>query len=262
MSVVGDSQLQAINIERSGLTDPSSLQIRSWTWLGLQAHKRSTQATVSSPSPPSSRPASSRRDWSSSVPLQMLFALWAVRGRAKRSCLVRSPPLLQSAEIVKTYADDSCRCPLCPVSMVSAVDPRCTRAMPKYVLTPSGYHGAANDLETLKAEATKVGYPLLIKPTHGGGGKGMRTVRNPADLEEEILSAKREAAKSFGNDEVLLERWLEQPRHVEVQVFADGVGGCVALWERDCSVQRRHQSESKHLLGCCLRWTDCDVEVD
>ena len=105
-----------------------------------------------------------------------------------------------------------------------------------------GYHGAAQDLPTLQREADRVGYPLLIKPTHGGGGKGMRVVRNSTDLEEEIISAKREAAKSFGNDEVLLERWLERPRHVEVQVFADQMGECVALWERDCSVQRRHQS--------------------
>ncbi|ORX41002.1 putative Methylcrotonoyl-coenzyme A carboxylase 1 [Kockovaella imperatae] len=104
-----------------------------------------------------------------------------------------------------------------------------------------GYHGAAQDMETLKSEADRVGYPLLIKPTHGGGGKGMRVVRDAKDLEEEILSAKREAAKSFGNDEVLLERWLERPRHVELQVFADTQGDCVALWERDCSVQRRHQ---------------------
>jgi len=107
-----------------------------------------------------------------------------------------------------------------------------------------GYHGADQDIGVLKEAATKVGYPLLIKPTHGGGGKGMRIVRDAKDLEEEILSAKREAAKSFGNDEVLMERWLERPRHVEVQVFADTFGGCVALWERDCSVQRRHQSKS------------------
>jgi 3-methylcrotonyl-CoA carboxylase alpha subunit len=71
----------------------------------------------------------------------------------------------------------------------------------------------------------------------------MRIVRDLSEFQEEVLSAKREAIKSFGNDEVLLERWLERPRHVEVQVFADGFGECVALWERDCSVQRRHQSE-------------------
>jgi 3-methylcrotonyl-CoA carboxylase alpha subunit len=106
-----------------------------------------------------------------------------------------------------------------------------------------GYHGASQDLSTLLSSATKVGFPLLIKPTHGGGGKGMRVVHSPDVLEEEIKIAKREALKSFGNDEVLLERWLERPRHVEVQVFADGFGGVVSLWERDCSVQRRHQSK-------------------
>jgi acetyl/propionyl-CoA carboxylase alpha subunit len=72
----------------------------------------------------------------------------------------------------------------------------------------------------------------------------MRVVHDPNVLEEEIMIAKREALKSFGNDEVLLERWLERPRHVEVQVFADTQGEVVSLWERDCSVQRRHQSES------------------
>ncbi len=72
----------------------------------------------------------------------------------------------------------------------------------------------------------------------------MRVVRSISDFEDEVISAKREAAKSFGNDEVLLERWLEHPRHVEVQVFADQMGECVGLWERDCSVQRRHQSGS------------------
>ena len=110
-----------------------------------------------------------------------------------------------------------------------------------------GYHGAAQDLPTLKSAAQEVGFPLLIKPTHGGGGKGMRVVRSISEFEDEVVSAKREAAKSFGNDEVLLERWLEHPRHIEVQVFADQMGECVGLWERDCSVQRRHQSEPKQL---------------
>jgi 3-methylcrotonyl-CoA carboxylase alpha subunit len=72
----------------------------------------------------------------------------------------------------------------------------------------------------------------------------MRVVHDATVLEEEIMIAKREALKSFGNDEVLLERWLERPRHVEVQVFADELGDVVSLWERDCSVQRRHQSKS------------------
>ncbi|WVR08528.1 acetyl-CoA carboxylase, biotin carboxylase subunit [Kwoniella sp. DSM 27419] len=104
-----------------------------------------------------------------------------------------------------------------------------------------GYHGSDQSPEALASGAKATGYPLLIKPTHGGGGKGMRIVRDPASFADELQSAQREAIKSFSNDEVLLERWLERPRHVEVQVFADGQGGCVALWERDCSVQRRHQ---------------------
>ncbi|WWC72587.1 acetyl-CoA carboxylase, biotin carboxylase subunit [Kwoniella pini CBS 10737] len=104
-----------------------------------------------------------------------------------------------------------------------------------------GYHGSDQSSEALLKGAEQTGYPLLIKPTHGGGGKGMRIVRDPKSFQDELESAKREAIKSFSNDEVLLERWLEKPRHVEVQVFADTLGGCVALWERDCSVQRRHQ---------------------
>ncbi|XAO23081.1 hypothetical protein I312_101859 [Cryptococcus bacillisporus CA1280] len=104
-----------------------------------------------------------------------------------------------------------------------------------------GYHGADQSQAALLKGSQQTGYPLIIKPTHGGGGKGMRIVRDSSTLQDELLSAQREALKSFGNDEVLLERWLEKPRHVEVQVFGDQFGNCVALWERDCSVQRRHQ---------------------
>jgi 3-methylcrotonyl-CoA carboxylase alpha subunit len=104
-----------------------------------------------------------------------------------------------------------------------------------------GYHGAAQDDATLAEAAARIGYPVLIKASAGGGGKGMRVVADPAHLAAEIAGAKREAASSFGDDRVLIERYLQRPRHVEIQVFADAHGNVVSLFERDCSVQRRHQ---------------------
>ncbi|MCW8891201.1 MAG: acetyl/propionyl/methylcrotonyl-CoA carboxylase subunit alpha [Sedimenticola sp.] len=104
-----------------------------------------------------------------------------------------------------------------------------------------GYHGDDQSLETLKSEADSMGYPLLIKATAGGGGKGMRVVSSSADFEKGLNAAKREAVASFGDDKVLIERYLLSPRHVELQVFADTQGNAVHLFERDCSVQRRHQ---------------------
>jgi 3-methylcrotonyl-CoA carboxylase alpha subunit len=104
-----------------------------------------------------------------------------------------------------------------------------------------GYHGAAQDLPTLAAAAAAIGFPVLIKASAGGGGKGMRVVTDPSALEAALLGAKREAASSFGDDRVLIERYLTRPRHIEIQVFADTHGNCVHLFERDCSVQRRHQ---------------------
>ncbi len=104
-----------------------------------------------------------------------------------------------------------------------------------------GYHGEAQDLETLRSAAVEIGFPLLVKASAGGGGKGMRVVRDATEIDTAIEGARREAASSFGNDQLLLERYLEQPRHVEIQVFADSLGNAVHLFERDCSVQRRHQ---------------------
>jgi 3-methylcrotonyl-CoA carboxylase alpha subunit len=104
-----------------------------------------------------------------------------------------------------------------------------------------GYHGAAQDAAILTAEAARIGYPVLIKASAGGGGKGMRVVTDPAHLAAEIEGAKREAASAFGDDRVLIERYLQHPRHIEIQVFADTHGNVVSLFERDCSVQRRHQ---------------------
>jgi 3-methylcrotonyl-CoA carboxylase alpha subunit len=107
-------------------------------------------------------------------------------------------------------------------------------------LTP-GYHGENQDPAFLAREAKRIGYPVLIKASSGGGGKGMRRVDAPEDFEAALASCRREAAQSFGDDRVLVERYVLRPRHVEIQVFGDWHGGCVHLFERDCSVQRRHQ---------------------
>jgi len=104
-----------------------------------------------------------------------------------------------------------------------------------------GYHGADQDPAVLAAAAERIGYPVLIKASAGGGGKGMRVVESAADFAAHLAGAKREAAGSFGDDRVLIEKYLARPRHVEIQVFADGFGNAVSLFERDCSIQRRHQ---------------------
>ena len=104
-----------------------------------------------------------------------------------------------------------------------------------------GYHGAAQDEATLLAEAHAIGFPVLIKASAGGGGKGMRVVVSAAEFPAALAAAQREAASAFGDARVLLERYLQRPRHIEIQVFADGHGSCVHLFERDCSIQRRHQ---------------------
>ncbi|KAH7063122.1 carbamoyl-phosphate synthase L chain, ATP binding domain-containing protein [Macrophomina phaseolina] len=104
-----------------------------------------------------------------------------------------------------------------------------------------GYHGSNQDPEFLKKEAEKIGYPVLLKAVKGGGGKGMRIVKTPDEFMDQLDSAKSEARNSFGDDVMLVEKYITTPRHIEVQVFADKHGNCVALGERDCSIQRRHQ---------------------
>jgi 3-methylcrotonyl-CoA carboxylase alpha subunit len=104
-----------------------------------------------------------------------------------------------------------------------------------------GYHGENQDGAFLLGRAEEIGFPVLIKASAGGGGKGMRIVRRGPEFEAALASCRREAKSAFGDDRVLIERYLERPRHIEVQVFGDAHGNCVHLFERDCSVQRRHQ---------------------
>ena len=109
------------------------------------------------------------------------------------------------------------------------------------VLTTPGYLGDNQDVDFLAEQAEAIGYPVLIKAVAGGGGKGMRKVDAAADFSDALQSCRREAQASFGNDIVLLEKWIESPRHIEVQVFGDSHSNVVHLFERDCSLQRRHQ---------------------
>ena len=104
-----------------------------------------------------------------------------------------------------------------------------------------GYHGSNQDAAFLRAQASQIGYPVLIKASAGGGGKGMRAVDQDADFDAALASCKREAKNSFGDDAVLVEKYVQRPRHIEIQVFGDTQGNYVYLFERDCSVQRRHQ---------------------
>ncbi|MBS7691651.1 acetyl/propionyl/methylcrotonyl-CoA carboxylase subunit alpha [Pseudomonas lalucatii] len=128
-----------------------------------------------------------------------------------------------------------------------------------------GYQGAAQDDTTLAREAERIGYPLMIKASAGGGGRGMRLVETPSELAAQLRSARSEAQGAFGSGELILERALRQPRHVEVQVFGDSQGNIVHLFERDCSVQRRHQKVVEEapcpVLGAELRQTMGEAAV-
>jgi 3-methylcrotonyl-CoA carboxylase alpha subunit len=110
----------------------------------------------------------------------------------------------------------------------------------KVPLVP-GYHGDDQSPELLAKEAARIGFPVLIKASAGGGGKGMRVVESAAKFADALAGAKREAKASFADDHVLVEKYLQRPRHIEIQVFADSHGNCLYLFERDCSIQRRHQ---------------------
>ena len=131
-------------------------------------------------------------------------------------------------------------------------------------VTP-GYLGPDQSEERLTAEAEATGYPVLIKAVAGGGGKGMRRVDRAQDFAEHLAACRREAAASFGDDRVLIERYISNPRHIEVQVFADKHGNCVHLFERDCSLQRRHQKVIEEApapgLDAATRAAICDAAV-
>ena len=104
-----------------------------------------------------------------------------------------------------------------------------------------GYHGTEQDPDFLAIEAKKIGFPVLIKARAGGGGKGMRRVDVPEEFAEALNSARSEGEKSFGDGNVIVEKYVGRPRHIEIQVFGDSHGNTVSLFERDCSLQRRHQ---------------------
>lgn len=129
----------------------------------------------------------------------------------------------------------------------SAIDAMGSKSAAKVLMEKAGvplvpgYHGEAQDVETFRTAAEKIGYPVLLKATAGGGGKGMKVVEREADLAEALQSAQREAQSSFGDSRMLVEKYVLKPRHVEIQVFADQHGNCLYLNERDCSIQRRHQ---------------------
>ncbi|MCE6966937.1 ATP-grasp domain-containing protein, partial [Cereibacter sphaeroides] len=104
-----------------------------------------------------------------------------------------------------------------------------------------GSDGGVPDFETAVTVATSIGFPVIIKATAGGGGRGMKVARTVEELEVAFRTARSEAKAAFGNDEVYMEKYLQRPRHIEIQVFGDGKGKAVHLGERDCSLQRRHQ---------------------
>ncbi|OWJ79918.1 MULTISPECIES: acetyl-CoA carboxylase biotin carboxylase subunit [Haematobacter] len=112
-----------------------------------------------------------------------------------------------------------------------------------------GSDGGVPDVETAKVIAREIGYPVIIKATAGGGGRGMKTARSEEDLEIAFRTARSEAKVAFGNDEVYIEKYLEKPRHIEIQIFGDGKGQAVHLGERDCSLQRRHQKVLEEAPG-------------
>ena len=120
------------------------------------------------------------------------------------------------------------------------------------VSTVPGSKGAISDIQKAKAECIKIGYPVMVKASAGGGGKGMRVVEREEDLELSMQAAMNEARSSFGDDRVFIEKFVQQPRHIEIQIIADAYGDVIFLGERECSIQRRHQKVIEEAPSCLL----------
>lgn len=152
--------------------------------------------------------------------------------------------LSESAEFAETLINAGVIWVGPPISAMQLMSSKATAKQtlaPKGVPMIPGYHGIEQGDERLIAEAADIGFPLLVKASAGGGGKGMRVVESIDSLPDALASARREALHAFGSDQLLLEKFLAQPRHVEVQIMADQHGKVISLFERDCSAQRRHQ---------------------
>jgi 3-methylcrotonyl-CoA carboxylase alpha subunit len=152
--------------------------------------------------------------------------------------------LSENADFARACADAGLTFIGPPVSAIEAMGSKsAAKALMQAAGVPlvPGYHGDDQSPALLRHEATRIGYPVLIKASAGGGGKGMRVVEREADFDAALASCQREASASFGDDRVLVEKYLVRPRHIEVQVFGDSHGNVVHLYERDCSAQRRHQ---------------------
>jgi 3-methylcrotonyl-CoA carboxylase alpha subunit len=152
--------------------------------------------------------------------------------------------LAENADFARACADADIVFVGPPVSAIEAMGSKsAAKALMEKAGVPllPGYHGENQDDAFLEAEAGRIGYPVLIKASAGGGGKGMRVVEHRDQFNKSLGAARREAKSGFGDDRVLIEKYLARSRHIEIQVFADETGDCVHLFERDCSVQRRHQ---------------------
>ncbi|MEL6200154.1 MAG: biotin carboxylase N-terminal domain-containing protein, partial [Pseudomonadota bacterium] len=182
------------------------------------------------------------------LPAQSYLDIDAIIAAAKRTGAQAIHPgygfLSENARFARACADADIIFVGPPVGAIEAMG---SKSAAKAIMAKAGvpmlpgYHGDDQSDDRLRAAAEDVGYPVLLKAAAGGGGKGMRIVASTGDFDAELAAARREAKGGFGDDTMLVEKYLGAPRHVELQVFADTHGNCVHLFDRDCSIQRRHQ---------------------